>query len=229
MMVAKEIIEKLQIKEEILNIYLIGSRVYGTAKEISDYDFIIVSEDVKNEKDGNLEFLYHFKGLWNMDITIYTLKTFQNYLNLFEHHAIECVSYNYNKETKKFVILEKYPLQIPKIRDPYKVRVKFHDHINQCWIKFKKKIINDKNLEVGKKCLLHSIRVGLFGIQLLKYGYIQDFTVGNMYFNDIIVNKVPENSEIHDYNEKEIFKLYEKKYKSLINSIESEIRKLAPK
>ena len=39
-----EIINSLKIEEDILAIYPYGSRVYGTASEVSDYDYIIVTK-----------------------------------------------------------------------------------------------------------------------------------------------------------------------------------------
>lgn len=227
---SQKIIELLNIKEKVLNIYTLGSRVYGTATETSDYDFIIVIENIENEKDG-LEPIYHFRNLDNMDATIYTLNTFKKLLDLFDHHVVECVSLGYSDEYSKFIILETEKIKMPEKYDPLDVRKAIHERTNHSFVKFKKKMTVEKDEEhIGKKSLWHSIRIGLFGIQILKYGYIKDYSCANIYFKDIVLNKLPEKCiEKQDYTNEEIVKLYEEKYKSIRKEIESEIKKLAPK
>lgn len=165
-----------------------------------------------------------------MDITVYTIKSFKKLLNLFDHHILECVSLGYSENYSKFILLEKEKIEMPKINDLYCVRKSISERINHSYVKFKKKLLVENGEElIGKKSLWHSIRLGMFGIQVIKYGYIKDYSCCNQYYQDIVLNSYPENYEKKNYTNEEIFKLYEEKYKRLTKELESEIRKLAPK
>ena len=59
-----QIIQNYIDNPKVFNIYLHGSRVYGTSKQNSDYDYIVVVDDSIYEKEN-------ISGD-NFDITIYT-------------------------------------------------------------------------------------------------------------------------------------------------------------
>ena len=70
--------------EGILAIYLIGSRGMGTAKSISDWDFILIVEDDLAPYDS-------FIRLVNVDMAIYSASAFRAYLLAFSPGWHECV------------------------------------------------------------------------------------------------------------------------------------------
>ena len=65
----------------VTDIFLYGSRTYGTAKVSSDWDLIAICEDVKNGQ----QFEKH-----NLNITSYTAEHFQEKLDEGKPFAIEC-------------------------------------------------------------------------------------------------------------------------------------------
>jgi hypothetical protein len=63
-----------------------------------------------------------------------------------------------------------------------------YSHISSnSWVKCKKKIIAGEYY-IGVKSLFHSLRIPMFGIQIVKYGKIVDFTEAN-YIHDLIFSK----------------------------------------
>ena len=72
--------------------------------------------------------------------------------------------------------------------DPKKIRHSFSLVASNSWVKAKKKLTIEKdyNPYIAKKSLWHSLRIYLFGIQMMRYERIVDFTVANKYYNEII-------------------------------------------
>ena len=71
----------------LLNIYLVGSRLYGTATASSDFDFLAIMKDFKSINGEPFEYIYTN----NYDIGIYDLN-YWDYLIHLEHEvfAILC-------------------------------------------------------------------------------------------------------------------------------------------
>lgn len=74
-------IEKYTGLKQITDIFLYGSRAYGTFTPSSDYDFIVIAKDATNGKQFNNQF---------MNITEYTPEHFQEKLNENKPFSIEC-------------------------------------------------------------------------------------------------------------------------------------------
>lgn len=146
----------------VKNIYVFGSRVYGTSTFGSDWDFIVVANtSVSNQEIKSGDFNIH----------ILTPQDFEK--NLKNHHpgAIECYF-----TPNEFKLLEKddfdFKLSIPSLRHSF-------SHVSSnSWVKAKKKI-NQGDYYIGVKSLFHSLRIPMFGIQIAKFGKIIDFSVAN--------------------------------------------------
>lgn len=198
----KTSMSKEQIFKIALNVYHYGSFVYGTfQKEISDYDYIVIIPDKFSDLD---------KEQFETDdcqYSFYTQSTWQEKLNNNDVDAIE--TYFLPQE---FIIKEtvKFQTEIKK----EKIRENFSKTASNSFVKCKKKLIVEKDFapRVGKKSLWHSLRIIDFGIQILKYGKIKDYTSTN-YLYDEIVNYEDNN-----------WKYYKEKYQQLYNKMKTEFR-----
>ena len=136
----------------ILNCYLHGSRVYGTATDKSDFDYIVIVNtptEQYTETRENEDFSYYSKEDWDR-------MAFNNDVDF-----IECIflpdQYKY-KET----FIPEWFLDIGKIR------CNFSKTSSNSWVKCKKKLTVEKDFApyIGKKSLWHSFRLLDFGCQL---------------------------------------------------------------
>ena len=63
------------VDNNVLNVYLYGSRVYGTNSEQSDYDYVVVCNSVSTESD-------RLDSSDNpLSITLYSKENFQSKIN----------------------------------------------------------------------------------------------------------------------------------------------------
>lgn len=146
-----DICEKIGLKEsEITNIFLIGSAVYGTWEEGSDYDFIVTTTTSIN----NQEFR---RG--ELNIHVYTVDHFQEKLN-----------------EQKMMFIEAF-FSPTKLKDVHKFSFKLNKKLfvqeleknaHETYKRFQK-LFPDKPTEALKK-LHHAIRVLDFGQELLRFG-----------------------------------------------------------
>lgn len=73
----RDLIENLLIDQNVLNVYIFGSQVYGTANASSDVDIIVVAKDHFDSKDINVH--------------VYTVETFQMLIDRHDIQALECL------------------------------------------------------------------------------------------------------------------------------------------
>lgn len=195
-----KILEQLKNNLDVLNIYMYGSRVYGVATEISDYDFVMIVKDevytTDKYSDGNCDFNIYSKSQW-----IEMAK---------ENNLTFCECYFLPNE---FKIKEEF---IPEFNiNTTKLRASFSSIASNSWVKCKKKLIIEKDFApyIGKKSIWHSFRILMFGIQILSKGRIYDYTEANFLYDEII------NNENNDWN------FYKFKYQEKYNHYKSEFRK----
>ena len=188
---------------KILNCYLHGSRVYGTATNKSDYDYIVIVDDIIEsyvETHANEDFSYISKDEWS--------KMAMNN----DCDFIECMFLPEN-----YVIKETY---IPDWQLDYtKIRENFSKKASNSWVKCKKKLIipEDFSPYIGKKSLWHSFRLLDFGCQLLQFNEIRDYQSMNYLYSEIVDN------DIVDWN------YFKNKYQQLYNNFKSNFRRLEQK
>ena len=160
-----------------INIYEWGSRVYQTATEFSDWDYIaIVSDDFPEEPD-QYEFGNHTYNIEHESEWLAKLKR-----NSVE--ALECLSLS-----PKFIV--KKTKSYPFTFNPENAHASISERASIAWVKGKKKLTIEKDFDWrgGKKSIWHSLRLYMFGTQCAQYGSIVDFTEANSYYNDIVVAK----------------------------------------
>ena len=186
-------------KSRIFNIFLFGSRIYGTFNKKSDWDVIMVANNsVESSEIRN--------GLFN--IHVYTPKKFQEDLDWHRINNFECIyapDWAKLKEDIKF----KFKYDVKKLRHA-------SSHISSnSWVKSRKKI-NTGEYHIGVKSLFHSLRITMFSIQIVQNNKIVDFSCAN-YIWDNIKSRNWTFEELDD------------EYRLLKNKLNSEFRKITDK
>lgn len=155
------------IKEPIIKIYPYGSRVYGTANEKSDYDFMAIADT----KDTKLDYTFE---CGNVSVHVVSEHLFIKRIK--EHHIsyLECIFQDPDDEYAKH-----FELDLEKLRRDISAKS------SNSFVKCKKKL-NDGEVYIGKKSMFHSIRIVMFGIQIAKYGAIVDYKCANLYYDRVM-------------------------------------------
>lgn len=166
----EEVIKRSKIHPvRVKNIYVFGSRVYGTTSVDSDWDFIMVA----NTPNSNQEI-----RSGNFNIHVVTEEQFLK--NLKDHHSSTVEAFF---TPSQFRLQEEVKFNwspnIPSLRHSF-------SHISSnSWVKCKKKM-DQGDYYIGVKSLFHSLRIPMFGIQIAKTGHIYDFTVANSIYDRIM-------------------------------------------
>ncbi|NBO23062.1 nucleotidyltransferase domain-containing protein [bacterium] len=181
-------------KENILNVYLYGSRVYGTLSPLSDYDFkVIVSGDNKPEDIKTSD----------IDIVFLTLGEFQKMVDVYDLVALECLFLpnEMKEETIKFHLGD---------IDKDMLRISVSSKASNSFSKAKKKIFKENEVYIGKKSLYHVFRMIDFGIQIANYNRIVDYNSMNKIYYDIMetdINELFEKYRLFGNNLRSQFKI----------------------
>ena len=154
----------VQTSLNILNVYLYGSRVYNTHNEHSDFDLLIVVDNEIEEKQIR-------KNLLNITIISKTKFIDDVYNDMVK---LECLFSPISRET----------LKINFVMDKQKLRKLISSTSSNSWIKSKKKLMQN-DYYVGIKSMFHSLRILIFGIQLMETNAIYDFTQANYIWDEL--------------------------------------------
>ena len=177
-----------------------GSRVYGTQRSTSDYDYIAIIPP-NDRVDTGTE--YHHN---NVDIHIYNREDFQHQLNLHKIHTLE-VYFLPDNLCQEF----DFQLSLPMLRRSISQKA------SHSFVKAKKKLEVEKDYYIGWKSLFHSLRILEFGIQIASEGKITDYSKANHFWLDIL--------HAQHYN----WEFFKESYQPVYNRLATEFRKLAPK
>lgn len=189
----------------IFNVYLFGSRVYGTYNRKSDFDIIMVA-------NNSVESTELRRGIYN--IHVYTPDKFKADLDQHRINNLECIfAPDFAKLKESINYKEKFKLDLNKLRHSIS-----HTSSNS-WVKAKKKLSNE--YLIGIKSLFHSLRIPMFGNQISKYGSIVDFECANDIWDRLIFRNVP------DYmlsNHRWTWEELDNEFRNIRNSLLSEFR-----
>lgn len=188
---------------DILNIYPYGSRVYGTATESSDWDYIIVTKSGEPKKEIKVT---------NMDATLYSQEQFQIEINNHEISVLECLSLPPEQAILQNVEFS-FELDLQTLRHSISSKA------SNSFVKAKKKltVTADYNEKIALKSLFHSLKIPMFGSQIADNGKIIDFSCANHFLKDITEMKTNNWEELKS------------KYQPIYNQLNSEFKKKAPK
>jgi predicted nucleotidyltransferase len=180
----------------VKSIFLFGSRIYETNDLDSDWDFKVISNTSKSNVEIKIE---------DYNIHILTADSFQSKLDAHDPVALECFF-----SPSRFKILNNndftFNLKIPTLRHSF-------SHVSSnSWVKSKKKLeLGEYN--IGIKSIFHSLRIPIFGSQILKEGKITDFTEANFIWEKL---KTKSNWSWQELD---------KEFRNLRNSIMTDFRK----
>eukprot|EP01124_Arcella_intermedia_P006836 TRINITY_DN14131_c0_g1_i1.p1 TRINITY_DN14131_c0_g1~~TRINITY_DN14131_c0_g1_i1.p1 ORF type:complete len:651 (-),score=166.09 TRINITY_DN14131_c0_g1_i1:9-1961(-) len=162
---------------QVLNIYLFGSRLHQCATQSSDYDYIVILE-------GPYFFgsKVHDDGIFNLNS--YHRKHFQD---LITENIVWAMMVNWLpqscilKETHKFS---------ENIRLPTLKRAILMDSSHN--FAKAKRLWMEGDHKKAKKNIVHGLRWLMFGEQIIETGRIEDFTLGNNYWNEVTQDPAKE-------------------------------------
>lgn len=200
----RNLIESLLIDSNVLNMYIFGSQVYGTANDESDVDIIVVAKDHFDSKDINVH--------------VYTVETFQMLIDRHDIQALECLlSHDIYK------LIELHDFVLPVI-DKAKLRVAISTIASNSWVKGKKKltVAGDYDLKLAIKSIFHSIRILEYGYQIATASKIYDFERVNWVLDDLY--KLSET-----YQREALWQKIDDKYRAMYNTKSTLFKKVAPK
>jgi predicted nucleotidyltransferase len=214
----QKILDAFKLSEQdIIAIYPYGSRIYGTATESSDYDFVVVMKHLTAESDQ--------LDAPNDTITInlYSEDSFTDRVAKHRISVLECLFLPADKVIKEPSKPFQFRLNKQALRES--ISEKASKDFNQC-----KKRLSDsqgwnpvlnqpfvKKVYEAKKSLFHCFRIIDFGMQIANNGKIVDYTSCNKLWQ-----------EIKD-NPSDKWEDYASLYKETYNSKMTEFRKVAPK
>ncbi len=198
--------------EKSEQIFQFGSRVYGTERIDSDFDYIVVLKE--NEIKTCSEFSHYEHH--------YQIYSFSEFISKIQNHdiqALECLflSDKFKLKHSKIDFGNYFELDLNKLRETISTIV------NNSWTKCKKKLIipNDYDKLSAIKSCFHAFRILNFGCQIARDGFIR---YSEMNYILIELNKLAE-----QYDSEILWDKINSKYKSLLNNHMSEFRILAPK
>ena len=174
-------------------IFPYGSRVYGTASEFSDHDYIIVAKSsllnsgsFKNNAVSNKD--YTIQG------TLYSKAGFIDAINNYDLPAMECLSL-----PEDSVILKKWPFKVQKWDETELVK-KIIQKASAS------RHIADKQAKTGyrdraKRGMYHALRILMFGKQLKENHKIIDFSESNDLYHKMM--------NIDDFDTRDFYQLFD--------------------
>lgn len=156
--------------EQICNVYLCGSRLYGNITCLSDYDYTVIVTEYCNDSDHNIRN--------DIDITVLSINDMRESIAA---HDIQRLI-NILSDCK---LMQKVHFQV-EINHKL-LRNKVSEIYNKC-LRTAKVSWRNNEIYKSKKHLIHSIRYVEFAIQIILHKKIIDLSVCNNKFNEIIAD-----------------------------------------
>lgn len=195
-------LEALNFTDKMVGVYLYGSRVYGTATETSDWDFVVILD-----KDG--DFYDHYQDK-KTDIHFMSPENYKKQLEKCDIMALECF---YQKDPILKYEVEFTP-SLPQLRKSISAIC------SNSWVKAKKKVnLEGEDNYIGYKSLFHSFRILMYGIYIARSNTIESYDSMNFIW-ETIMTRVKDKFTIEEIMEE---------LKPLHNQMATEFRSLAPK
>jgi predicted nucleotidyltransferase len=158
---------------KVRNVYLYGSRVYGTAREGSDYDIIMIASHLLAHEEKRAT----VNGVL-LNIHIITPDKFLADLKMHNIMNLECLF------APEWAILQE------KLNLPVEINVKklIKNNLAQSYSSWQggKMKIQKYDFHRGLKSIFHSLRMIMFANQIAEDGKIVDFSVANHLYSEIV-------------------------------------------
>ena len=172
MKTAEEICKALNIDHsQILNIYPYGSKIYGTATEDSDDDYVIVYRSSLLPSGAFKDNAISSEDKM-IQGTCYSRGGFIDALNNYQITALECLYL-----PDELVVQKKMKFKMYKFDDKEFIK-SIIEQASAAWYRgtqsYKK-----KNIEFAKKHTFHALRILMFAMQIKKRGAIDNYGRAN--------------------------------------------------
>lgn len=171
------ILEQLGITEDILNIYPYGSRVYGSATETSDSDYVIVTKAGMLNSGGFKQNAISNKSR-NIQGVLYSRSGFIDAINNYEITALECLSL-----PDEILIKKSWDFKIQKWEDKAFVK-SIITKMSASWYSADN-YAKDDYKDLAKKGIYHAVRILMFAQQIKDNHRVIDFTIANEFKESI--------------------------------------------
>jgi len=167
-----EVLELAELNPtKVRNIYVYGSRVYGTNRPDSDTDIMVTACTMDAHKEFN-------NGKYNVHIV--TPDIFEDRLRRHEMQQLECIF-----APSKAIIQENVDYRSSFELGRNRLKKMSLSQSAHSWYQAKMRI-KDGDIERGAKSLFHSLRILVFAEQILTEGCIVDFSEANMWHEEIM-------------------------------------------
>lgn len=169
---SKKLLEKLSLNDDIINLYLYGSRVYGNSNEKSDWDFTLILNSSKINQKNTQQY-------GDYDVNFYSKKEFEQMIKEYKFNAIEIIYLPKNyKIIENVDFLKDFKLDKDKLKKSVLLEL-------DLYMKSARDLWNNNKFIKSKKKLYHGLRTTLFTNQLLEHEKIIDFTITNTHWEKI--------------------------------------------
>jgi hypothetical protein len=165
-------------EQEVVNVYVYGSRIYGTHTADSDHDYIVVfkaamlpsgafKENAKSSVDRKIQIIPYSRG------------GFKAGLEQFDISCIECLYL-----PSEMVIQKKWPFKLEKANSK-EFAEKIISKVSASWHSAGM-ALQDGHYYHAKKGYYHAIRIADFALQLKDSNFTNiDFSTAKIYWNEI--------------------------------------------
>lgn len=163
-------------KGEFFALYAYGSRVYGNAQPRSDYDYVGIREGVDK---GSI-----IQG--KINVKLMSPEHFQSLLDEHRMTALEC-----------YFLPDRHILKAPERPWHFSLdKRKLHDavlaRVNENWtraeMRLRRSLEDRSEAERGKKCIYHSLRLLMFGMQIAELSTISNYGAANHIFEHVMTD-----------------------------------------
>ena len=188
---------------KVRNIYIYGSRIYGTARSGSDYDIVMIAPHLLEHEEKKMTL-----NNVRLNVHVYTPDKFLADLKIHNIMNLECLfAPDWAKLQEKTVL----PTEI-------KLKKLVQNNLAQSYSSWQggKMKIQKYDFHRGLKSVFHSLRMLMFAAQIAEHGKIVDFSAANHLYSEIV-----DCDEIEwDY--------YRAKYLSFKEELEKKLKSYAP-
>lgn len=173
---------------DIFDVYVYGSRIYGTNREDSDWDLMVILQDESEFLPGGVTDKYFEVGIF--DLTVMKLQTLVAQIEAHNMQRLELiwspVSGLMARDLKQFFHLD---LKL--------LRTAVSTISNKCMGYAKILWLKEEDVAKSKKNIFHSIRYCLFGTQIAVHGRIINYSVANQYLTEMMADNEEDWNQIN--------------------------------
>ncbi len=155
------------VERELLNVYIVGSHLWGTCGHGSDWDMVIIVED----PTGARRPLNTHRG--NFEAFIVSRDC---YTSLIREHAMQVLITLWLP--RALVLRENFDPKILFHLDPTALMSSL-EHTRERDLRVSEKHFRKSNTIQAKKVLVHCLRYLMLGVQVKRSGHIHDYAVGH--------------------------------------------------